>query len=210
MDARKFMELLEGSEECAPDRARSIEVVREQLGEDSHCHVFDASGDGTLYRFDGLHFGCAYAEGTVRVLDDGRVVVSVDTGVPVPRGCEPALRRLFLRYNDMFKVPGLLVRDGVVAFETAPFDPEGSYPANRIVGMALCTVHDYVGVPLALEAGARPWDLLDYDSDEDGGDDDDDDDGDPGLSLDDDPGSVGDSLMSALRRLFPSEEATAL
>lgn len=200
MDAKTFMGLYEASEECAPDVARTVDIVREQLEGDARCRAYDASGNGTLYQFDGLRFGCAYAEGTVRVREDGLVAVSVDSGIPVAPENEPTLRKLFLRYNDHFKVPGLAVRDGYMVFEPAPFDPEASeYSVGFVMGAAMSVTHNYAGVPLALEAGARPWDLLDYDFDGF----DDDDDGDGGLSLDETAPSR-DDLMRALRHLVSS------
>lgn len=202
MDAKTFMGLFEASEECAPDMAGTVDIVREQLEGDMRCRAYDASGDGTLYQFDGLHFGCAYAEGTVRVREDGLVAVSVDSGIPVAPESESALRKLFLRYNDRFKVPGLAVRDGRMAFEPAPFDPKTSeYSVSFVMGASMSVIHNYAGVPLALEAGVKPWDLLDYDFD--GFDDDDDDDGDGGLPLDEAAAPSGDDLMRALRHLVP-------
>lgn len=204
MNTKEFMELLEGQEGRSPDRERSVAIVREQIEGDGHARAYDASGDGTRYRFDGLYFACSAAEGTVEVGEDGLVRVRVDSGAPVPAEHEAALRKLCVRYNDKFKIPGLAVRDGRMVFEPAPFDPEGArFPVPRVMGMAMTTIHAYLGVPLALEAGMSPWQLLEYNEDEDDDDAGGDDDG--GLTSDAGPADI-DGLIEELRQLLGQDE----
>ncbi len=159
----------------ADDRERRAEAVREQLEASTRRWYFDESGDGTRYVTSGTRHGVGFARATVEVLPDGRAQVVVRTGQRVNPSLERDLRKLFSHYSSKFKVRGLEVEEGQVVFRTQPFDPTSfRFDTDRVVSLALSTVHAYAGVTLSLDAGVEPWELVDYfeDSDLDGPDDD--------------------------------------
>lgn len=163
MDTSRFLEVLSGAAETGVTLENSVREVRRQL-EEGDRHTFYEAASGRRYVCSGIRFGVGYAQAAVEVLDDGLVQVSVHGGMRVSKAVEPALRKLLRRYSARMKVRGFVVEEGRMAFRTAPFDPaDAPYPIERIVGLALSSVRAYAGVPLALEAGADPWDLLDYD-----------------------------------------------
>lgn len=172
MRSEKFVEML-GLMPEGPAPAEASERLREQLDASGRYWFHDVSGDGTRYETNGRRHGIAFARGIVELRPDGLVVVRVETGQRVAPELERATRKLFSCYSSRLKVPGLAVEDGRAVFVTAPFDAlEGRRDVEEVLGLALSTVHAFAGVMLALDAGAEPWTLIDYDEPGDGGDDD--------------------------------------
>ena len=147
------------------DFATTIAALREQLEADKRLDYVDVSdGAGTAYAFDGLSLGAGFADGRLTVDEDGFVTVRIETGITIPEDLRPAVRKLFRKYNSGFIVEGLeLGEDGTMVFHSAPVDIiNGSQTGPLLAGRGMFTVHEFAGLGLALEAGAEPWDLLDY------------------------------------------------
>ena len=172
MEMEKFFELIEAGE----DRPRigCIESACTQL--EDFGGDFAMTDTGELIAWGG-RWGVGFTHATLREVDGGLVQVVVPMGAKVCLDKVPVLRKIFRKHNSHFKVTGLSVADdGAAAFVSEPFDPVNSrFTADRVVSLALSTVHAYQGVLLALDAGVEPWDLIAYGND--------DDDDTPGVSL---------------------------
>lgn len=149
-------------------RQEAIEEVFRQLDGAPHDY-YDVPGDGTLYIRPGTLSGAGFAVAKVQVTDGGMVQVSIGMGPTVPPERQAAVRKLFRKWSSTFKLKGLILEDGKPLFKTEAFDPFSSrFGIDEAVGLGLSTVHVFNSAILALEAGVKPWKLLEYgDSDDD-------------------------------------------
>ena len=159
MDANKFMELFNSSQEASVDLDETKEALHGIL-EDSSCYYFDVSGDGTQYLCSGNRHGVGFARCLLTLRPDGLAVVRA-VAMPVPSHHERSMRKLCHAWSTNFKLEGLKVEEGRMVFESQPFDPLGKIDGDKAVRLALSTINTYASAPLALEAGSEPWDLLD-------------------------------------------------
>lgn len=159
MDAEKFMELFNSSQETSADLDETKDALRTIL-EDSSSYYYDVSGDGTQYLCSGVRFGVGFARCLLTLRPDGLAVVRAEA-MPVPSGHERSMSRLCHTWSTSLKLEGLKVEDGHMVFESQPFDPLGTIDGDKAVGLALSTIGAYASAPLALEAGTEPWDLID-------------------------------------------------
>ena len=149
--------------------AETIALLADQLEAAERRSYVDTSGGArTAYAVNGWAKGVGFAQGTVDVLPDATVQITVETGQRVSEANDGDVRKLFRCFNEKFIVPGLVVTDQLtVAFQTAPFNLETSpYAADTIMGMALSTIHRYAGIVLALDAQTDPWRLMTYGDDD--------------------------------------------
>lgn len=173
METTKFKELFDSSAESGSDLPETVEALRRILdgGRRWFC---DVSGNGTEYLCSGAQHGVGFAEGRILVQPDGLAVVNV-TSAPLHPEHERSLAKLCRAWNKQFCLEGLRVAGHHLTFETEPLDlVDGRFDADMAMGLALSTIHEFCGAVAALEAGAEPWDLLDFRESQGGGDDDDD------------------------------------
>jgi len=174
MDTNKFMQLFASANEVDSDLSETKEALRKVLEDGRHWYC-DISGDGTQYLCTGTRHGVGFSQCWITLQPDGMAVVRA-VSTPVPEEHVRSMSKLCRSWNKRFMVEGLSVQDNRIVFETTPFDPVGGrFTGDKVVGLALSTVHEYASAILALEAGVEPWDLLTlYDEDHSGGGDDDD------------------------------------
>lgn len=159
MDADKFMELFNSSQEAGTDLDETKDALRAIL-EDSSSYYYDVSGDGTRYLCSGTRFGVGFTRCLLTLRPDGLAVVRAEA-MPVPSGHERSMRKLCSTWSTRLKLEGLRVEDGRMVFESLPFDPLGKVDGDKAVRLALSTINAYASAPLALDAGSEPWDLID-------------------------------------------------
>ena len=138
----------------------TLETVRSQLEESSLPFVEGPKGTFTM---NATRRGCGYAQGTLVVDEEGGTCsMDINTHIRVePANAIPVRRMMRMLNNTLIQTGLVLDDDNVVHFVPEdPIDVRGGEQIDVAVGRAISTIHKEAWKFTAIDAGAKPWDLV--------------------------------------------------